>query len=153
LNKRKILKEIKEIAIAVGEIQLEHFRKSSIGIQKKSSSIDLVTKVDKACEYYILKRLKENYDFTILSEEKGIILGNSDYQFLVDPLDGTTNYANGYSIFYVSIALMKGDESIIGCVYVPIFDEMYTAIKGEGAFLNDKPMHVLQRVFLMDFGK
>lgn len=142
MNKREILEEIKEIAYAVGKIQLKHFRKKGIGIKRKSSSIDLVTKVDKACEYYIIKRLKENYNFSILSEEKGIISRHSDYQWVVDPLDGTTNYANGYPIFSVSIALMNGDESILGVVYVPILDEMYTAIKEEGAFINDKPMKV-----------
>jgi len=142
VDKKKILEEIKEIAYAVGKIQLEHFRKKGLGIERKSSSIDLVTKVDKACEYYIIKRLKANYDFSILSEEKGIISRKSDYQWVIDPLDGTNNYASGYPIFAVSIALMKGDETILGVVYVPIIDEMYTAIHGKGAFINDQKMNV-----------
>ncbi|HKL42992.1 MAG TPA: inositol monophosphatase family protein [Clostridia bacterium] len=142
MDKRKILEEIKEIAFAVGKIQLEYFRKQGISIQRKSSSIDLVTQVDKACEYYIIKRLKENYQFSILSEEAGIISRSSDYQWVIDPLDGTNNYASGYPIFCVSIALMKGDETILGVVYVPIIDEMYTAIQGEGAFINDQKMNV-----------
>jgi myo-inositol-1(or 4)-monophosphatase len=142
VDKRKILEEIKEIAHAVGKIQLEHFRKKGISIERKSSAIDLVTQVDTACEYYIIKRLKENYDFSILSEEKGIISRKSDYQWVIDPLDGTNNYASGYPIFAVSIALMKGDETILGVVYVPIIDEMYTAIQGEGAFINGKKMNV-----------
>ncbi len=142
MDKRKILEEIKEIAFAVGKIQLEYFRKQGISIQRKSSSIDLVTQVDKACEYYIIKRLKENYEFSILSEEAGIISRSSDYQWVIDPLDGTNNYASGYPIFCVSIALMKGDETILGVVYVPIIDEMYTAIQGEGAFINDQKMNV-----------
>jgi len=145
VNKIKILDEIKEMAYAVGEIQLEHFRKKGISIERKSSSIDLVTQVDKACEYYIIKRLKENYDFSILSEEKGIISRKSDYQWVIDPLDGTTNYANGYPIFSVSIALMKGDDTILGVVYVPILDEMYTAIQDEGAFLNNQRMSVSRK--------
>jgi len=142
VDKRKILEEIKEIAFAVGKIQLEYFRKQGISIQRKSSSIDLVTQVDKACEYYIIKRLKENYQFSILSEEAGIISRSSDYQWVIDPLDGTNNYASGYPIFCVSIALMKGDETILGVVYVPIIDEMYTAIQGDGAFINDQKMNV-----------
>ena len=142
VNKRKILDEIKEMAYAVGKIQLRNFRKKGLGIEKKSSSIDLVTNVDKACEYYIVKRLKDNYDFSILSEEKGIISRKSEYQWVIDPLDGTTNYASGYPIFSVSIALMKGDETILGVVYVPIIDEMYTAIQGEGAFINGQRMNV-----------
>jgi myo-inositol-1(or 4)-monophosphatase len=142
VDKRIILDDIKEMAYAVGEIQLKHFRKKGIGIERKSSSIDLVTQVDKACEYYIIKRLKEHYDFSILSEEQGIISRVSDYQWVVDPLDGTNNYANGYPIFAISIALMKGDETILGVVYVPMIDEMYTAIQGEGAFINGQKMKV-----------
>jgi myo-inositol-1(or 4)-monophosphatase len=145
VNKRQILDEIREMAYEVGKIQLDHFRKKGMGIERKSSLIDLVTKVDKACEYYIIKRLKENYDFSILSEEKGIISRKSDYQWVVDPLDGTTNYANGYPIFSVSIALMKDDNTVLGVVYVPNLDEMYTVIEGEGAFLNDQRMHVSRK--------
>ena len=142
MNLENILKDVKEIAREAGEIQKKHFRGKNISMCIKSSKVDLVTKVDKASEYLIIKKLSEKYDFSFLSEEKGKIDNKSEYKWIIDPLDGTTNFASGFPIFAVSIALTKGDKTLLGCVYVPMLDEMYTAIKDKKAYLGDSELRI-----------
>ena len=77
-----------------------------------------------------------------MGEETGSHAGHSDFRWVVDPLDGTNNYSQGLPVFCVSIGLEYQGEKIVGVVYAPVFDEMYTAVKGGGAFLNGSPIHV-----------
>ncbi|MES9957710.1 MAG: inositol monophosphatase family protein [Sedimenticola sp.] len=106
---------------------------------------DFVTEVDKAAEQAIIETLRKAYpDHAILAEESGSHEGN-DFQWVIDPLDGTTNYLHGIPQFAVSIALKyKGvlDQAV---VYDPIKDEMFTASKGSGALLNDRRIRVSDR--------
>jgi len=123
------------------------FLKKRVGKIRKISykgRVNLVTDVDKACEDLILKRIKSIYpDHRILSEESGKGGAHkSGYLWLIDPLDGTTNYVHGFSFFCVSIALMKNDVLIVGVVYDPMRDELFLAAKGMGAFLNSKKIKV-----------
>ena len=148
MDLEKILEDVKEVAKKAGDVQKKHFRGKNISMAIKSSEVDLVTKVDKASEYLIIKELSEKYDFSFLSEEKGKIDNESDYKWIIDPLDGTTNFASGFPIFAVSIALTKGEETLLGCVYVPMLDEMYTAIKDKAAYLGDKELRVGQKAKL-----
>lgn len=126
-----------------GDIQLNYFRTSDLDIETKSSEHDVVTKVDKACEALLTKRIKATYPtHGILGEEGEAEHLEADWRWIIDPLDGTNNYSQGLPIFCVSIGIQYKGETLIGVVYVPYLNELFTAIKGKGAFLNDKPLKV-----------
>ncbi len=128
-------------ASAAANIQLEHVGKD-LGIESKSSDSDLVTIVDKACEEIIRSIILEAHpDHSILGEEGGSV-GTSRYQWIVDPLDGTVNYAHGFPFFCVSIALEIDGVRMVGVVHDPNRHEVFTAVRGEGAFLNGKAIKV-----------
>lgn len=129
-----------EIAEGVAKIQLSYFRGNDLGIETKSNVADIVTKVDKESEEYIAKAIFERFpDHKILGEEGGF-RGNeaSDYIWVIDPLDGTTNFSKGLPIFSISIALRHKDETIAGVVYAPYLNELFAASKNEGAFLRNR---------------
>jgi myo-inositol-1(or 4)-monophosphatase len=112
--------------------------------------INLVTEVDLASETLIRERIASRYPrHEVLGEESGLDARASPYRWVVDPLDGTTNYAHGYPMFCVSIALEYQGEVILGVVYDPTRDEMFTAEKGGGAALNRRPIQVSRRNDLM----
>lgn len=105
--------------------------------------IDLVTEMDLAAERLIVNTIHSAFPATeILTEEEGLIGPHSDSRWIVDPLDGTTNYAHGYPVFCVSIAYESNGEVIYGVVYDPTRDELFAAEKGCGATLNSKPIQV-----------
>lgn len=128
-------------AEAAAKIQLEHLG-SDLGIETKSSDSDLVTIVDKACEAVIRQIILEAHpDHSILGEEGGNV-GMSRYQWIVDPLDGTVNYAHGFPFFCVSIALEIDGVRSVGVIHDPNRHEVFTGIQGGGAFLNGKAIRV-----------
>lgn len=142
MNLKNLLIEAVSWAREAGAFQKERFG-TSLTIERKSSQTDLVTEVDKGSEQMILSNINRTCpDHAILAEETGRQAGNSDYCWIVDPLDGTTNYAQGLPIFAVSIALQYKDAPVLGVVYAPMTDQLYTAVLGEGAFLNGRPIHV-----------
>ncbi len=99
--------------------------------------IDLVTEMDRASEDLIIGRLRSVFpDIGILTEERDELPSASKYRWIIDPLDGTTNYAHGFPFFCISIALEENQKVILGVVYDPNFDELFVAEKGKGAFLN-----------------
>lgn len=105
--------------------------------------INLVTEMDMRSEREIVSILREVFpDHGIMAEEETTIRNGSAFTWIIDPLDGTTNYAHGYPNFAVSIALEKDGEMIIGVVYDPLRDELFTAQKGGGAHLNGRPIRV-----------
>jgi len=105
-------------------------------------AIDLVTSVDRECERKIVGILQENYpNHSILAEEgTNIEVPHSPYRWIIDPLDGTTNFAHGYPQFCVSIALEQSRDIIVGLVYDPLRRECFRAIRGQGATLNGQPI-------------
>jgi myo-inositol-1(or 4)-monophosphatase len=106
-------------------------------------SVDLVTEVDSQSEEIIVAAIRAAFpDHNILGEEGVYAATSSPCRWIIDPLDGTTNYAHGFPWFAVSIALEREGEIVVGVVYHPMLDEMYTAIRGKGAFLNDRPLRV-----------
>jgi myo-inositol-1(or 4)-monophosphatase len=128
-------------ATAAAKIQLEHLG-GDLGIETKSSDSDLVTVVDKACEEIIRQIILEAHpEHSILGEEGGSV-GTGSYQWIVDPLDGTVNYAHGFPFFCVSIALEIDGVRAVGVVHDPNRHEVFTSIRGGGAFLNGKPIKV-----------
>lgn len=106
-------------------------------------AIDLVTEMDVAAEKVIVDAIRAAYpDHAILAEESGVTEGAAGYRWVVDPLDGTTNYAHGLPLFCVSIGLEKDGEPLLGVIYAPMLDELYAAEVGKGASLNGKPIKV-----------
>lgn len=139
------MREILEIAIKTikksGHILLEYINKEK-EIKLKGIS-NLVTQVDKLSEENILKSIEDNFpNHSILTEELGLINKNSEYIWIVDPLDGTTNYAHNFPFFGISIALIRNEEILLGLIYDPIRDELFYAMKDEGAYLNERRIKV-----------
>lgn len=125
-----------------GEIQLSHYRRRDLEMDTKSNVYDVVTIADKESEQYILSQIAALYpEHNVLSEESGDSERDSDWRWVIDPLDGTTNYSQGLPVFSISIALQYKEETQLGVVYAPYLDELFTAIKGNGAFMNGKPIH------------
>lgn len=110
----------------------------------KSVQSNLVTEIDHKSEEIIIETLQKDFpDFDILAEESGSLsTTNSEFMWVIDPLDGTTNFAHGLAIFSISIGLIRGNEVIAGVVYDPTRDQMFTAEKGKGALLNGKKLSV-----------
>ena len=111
---------------------------------------DFVTEVDRAAEDAIIETLREAYpSHSFLGEESGE-QGESEFQWIIDPLDGTTNFIHGFPQYAVSIALAQDGVLQHGVIYDPNTNELYTASRGRGAFLNDKRIRVSSRTKLAD---
>jgi myo-inositol-1(or 4)-monophosphatase len=124
-----------------GAIQKEWLRKEK-RIEFKGE-INLVTDVDTRCEQRIIETIKKAFpEHNILTEETVQPRLSSPFRWIIDPLDGTTNYAHGYPRFCTSIALEKEGRVILGVVYDPLLDELFVAQQGTGAFLNDERIAV-----------
>ena len=121
-------------------------------VKTKSTNIDLVTRADIESENFIIKEIQENFPkHSILTEEKGELLSDSEYLWVIDPLDGTTNFAHNLPIFSVSIGLVKKNSgAICGVVYNPAADKCFYAEKNKGAYLNKKPINVSSSNTLSD---
>jgi myo-inositol-1(or 4)-monophosphatase len=130
-----------ETALDAGRILLEKFGK--IDSVSKKGAINLVTEADIASENLIIERIKSYFPrHAILAEESGKNNLASEFLWIIDPLDGTTNYAHGYPCFCVTIALEHLGEVILGVTYDPTRNELFTAERGAGAALNGKPIKV-----------
>ncbi|ANE44855.1 histidinol phosphate phosphatase [Deinococcus puniceus] len=131
-------------ARAAGAVHLVHLGTARI-VQTKTTYADLVTEVDGEAERVIRAVIAETYpDHAVLGEEEGLgeIEAKSDFRWVVDPLDGTVNYAHGYPVFCASVALEYRGEAIAGAVFDPTRDELFTATLGGGSFLNGQPLAV-----------
>ena len=114
-------------------------------------AINIVTDVDIASERLIREAIATQYPrHQVLAEEGGLDESSSEYRWVIDPLDGTTNYAHGYPVFCVSIALEYQGETILGVVYDPMRDELFTAERGGGAALNNRPIRVSSTASMME---
>jgi myo-inositol-1(or 4)-monophosphatase len=106
-------------------------------------AINIVTDVDLASERLIREAIATHYPrHQVLGEEGGLAENSSEYRWVVDPLDGTTNFAHAYPVFCVSIALEHQGETVLGVVYDPTRDELFAAERGGGASLNNRPIRV-----------
>lgn len=121
---------------------INDFARQRIGFELKGD-YDLVTAADKASEKLIVEGLLAAFPgHSIVAEEGGGQQVTSEYTWYVDPLDGTTNFAHGFPVYNVSIGLEKGKELVAGIVYDPTRDEMFSAERGSGAYLNGERIHV-----------
>jgi myo-inositol-1(or 4)-monophosphatase len=113
---------------------------------RQKGVIDIVTEFDKRSEEVILSFIQREFsDHAILAEESGHNNKISEYEWLVDPLDGTTNFAQGIPIFAVTIGLLRNQSPLLGVVYDPFRNEIFSAESGRGATLNNQPIHVSLR--------
>ena len=124
-----------------GSLLMEYFRQH-VKIEYKGA-VDLVTVADRKSEALILERIRAQFPaHDVMGEEGTRIETGSEYKWYVDPLDGTTNFAHGYPVFCVSLAVERRGQRIAGVIYDPTRDEMFTAELGGGARLNDNAIHV-----------
>lgn len=138
-----------QAALEAGRILRENWG-GDFAIEKKGE-IDLVTAIDYQVEKIIIDRLLSAFpSHSVLAEESGASEQKSDFLWIVDPLDGTTNFAHTYPCFCTSIALEVSGELQLGVVYEPLRQELFTVISGKGAFLNDKKIHVSQAKNLLN---
>jgi myo-inositol-1(or 4)-monophosphatase len=128
-----------------GKIIQDYFQ-GTFTIENKEGINNLVTEVDKHSEKKIIEIIKSKYPgHSIISEEVGEELQDSDYQWIIDPIDGTVNFAHGIPICCVSIGLKYKDDLVLGTVYNPMMNELFFAEKGKGATLNGKPISVSKK--------
>ena len=133
--------DIEPIIREAGALLMSYFRRR-IGYEYKGD-VDLVTEADRASEKFIADRLRSRWpEFGILGEEGTKSDLEAEYRWLVDPLDGTTNFAHGFPVFCISIALTRGEDLLAGFLYDPTRDEFFAAEHGAGAKLNGQAMHV-----------
>ena len=132
-----------EAALEAGKFLKESVGKVLEVERKFGQETNLVTQIDKKAEEIIINKIRKKYpDHDFLAEESGSHNKQSEYRWVIDPLDGTLNFTHGVPLFSVSIAVELRGEVIAGVVYEPNLDELFTAEKGKGAFLNKKPIHV-----------
>ena len=130
-----------EIAREAGALLMGHFRRR-IGFEYKGE-VDLVTEADRASEALITERIRARWPrHDLIGEEGARVESGSDYRWYIDPLDGTTNFAHGFPVFCVSMALEYKGERIAGVLYDPTRDELFAAEKGSGAWLNNRRVQV-----------
>ena len=142
MNQTEMLEFAKTTAKGAGAILMQHFGMIST-VKRKSTHIDLVTIADTESESFILNQIKAAYpQHHIIAEESAIFENNSDYRWIIDPLDGTTNFVHNLPIFAVSIGLQYKDETIVAVVYNPAADKCFWAEKNGGAFLNGEAIHI-----------
>jgi myo-inositol-1(or 4)-monophosphatase len=134
------LPAMKEIAREAGALLMTHFRRVEI---EYKGDVDLVTEADRQSEALITSSIRQRWpQHGIIAEEGTRRDSAGDYRWYIDPLDGTTNFAHTFPVFCVSMGLEHKGEMVAGVLYDPTRDEMFSAEKGGGAFLNDRQIHV-----------
>jgi myo-inositol-1(or 4)-monophosphatase len=142
--------DIRTIAREAGEIVRDGFG-SGFGVELKSNKNDLVTDVDKRSEKAIVDFIGKKYpEHGVLAEEGSSRNRDAEYVWVIDPIDGTTNFAHGLPLFSISIGVRRNDETIAGAVYDVMRDALYFAEKGSGAFKNDERVRASDQPRLAD---
>jgi myo-inositol-1(or 4)-monophosphatase len=141
------LADLEDLARRAGAILRRNFHpRPGFGPQLQvnyKSETDPVTEIDHLTEAFLLEEIQGHFpEHQIITEESGLLQGNLDQQWFLDPLDGTINFAHGVPIFVVSIAYAHKGKVIQGTVYDPILDECFSAERGRGAWLNGEPIRV-----------
>lgn len=139
----QLLLDAVQLARQAGQIQLSYFRSHHLGATTKGGNdFDIVTQADKASEAAVVAGIKARYpDHSILTEESGLDREPGPWQWVIDPVDGTTNFNAGIPFFNVSIGVQCQGETVVGVVYAAALDELFTAVRGQGARLNGQPIH------------
>ena len=125
------------MAQSAGDIHMRYFRNRNLEQSTKLNDSDVVTIADKESEASILQFIHEHFpEHGVIAEESGRDHSDREWRWVIDPLDGTTNFAAGLPAFSVSIALERNGEAVLGVVYAPYLGECFYAVKGGGAWLN-----------------
>ena len=136
-----LISTMQSIAREAGELLMGHFRRQ-VKIEYKGDA-DLVTIADRQSEALILERIQKKFpDHDVMGEEGSRIDSGAEYKWYVDPLDGTTNFAHGFPVFCVSLAVERHGKRFAGVVFDPTRDEMFSAAAGQGASLNGHAIRV-----------
>jgi myo-inositol-1(or 4)-monophosphatase len=134
-----------EAAVSAGEV-LTRFMDTDYTISNKEGINNLVTEADHASERAIIDIIRKNFPgHHILSEECGDIIQDSQYKWIIDPIDGTVNFAHGIPICCVSIGIEKEGRMVMGAIFNPFMRELFFAERAQGAFLNEKPISVSKK--------
>ena len=148
-NGKNALEAATEAVKEAGEILLASFQSRKETRSKGRGN--LVSEMDILSEKTIFKILKDEYpNFAFVSEESKQVASNSSHTWIIDPLDGTNNYVFGIPFFCVNIALVKDKDILVGVTYDPVQKELFYAQKGEGAYLNNSPLHVSEKTSLQN---
>jgi len=138
-------------AVKAGAAELSRFFNKSFVVSNKEGINNLVTEADHASEKAILDVIKKEFPgHYILSEEAGEIIQDSSYKWIIDPIDGTVNFAHSIPLCCVSIAVEYNGEIVLASVYNPIMNELFFAEKGKGSTLNDKQIRVSKKQNVMN---
>ncbi len=150
MNLQRMLDTAQTAALEAGRLLLSHYGKlKSSDIGQKSKN-DFVTKVDKLSEKIIIHRIRQRYpDHSIQAEESGVTAGDGTC-WVIDPLDGTSNYIHQFPMFSISIGILHEGQLSVGVVYDPLHREMFSALRGKGAFLNRRRIRVSKTKKLAD---
>lgn len=141
MSRLKWEKTLHGLCLGAGNVLMEYFGRRHQIEEKPGAGI--VTEADKAAESHILKQIFKKFpESSIITEETGEYDGASSLLWVVDPLDGTSNYAHGFPWFCVSIGLYEGEKALAGGIYHPVLREFYFAEKGKGSYLNGKQISV-----------
>jgi myo-inositol-1(or 4)-monophosphatase len=139
----ELLELARDLATRAGAIQRDRFE-TELQIDTKSATIDLVTEVDRACEALIVDGIQSTRknDAILAEEGHGGDEPDAAIRWIIDPLDGTTNFAHGFPRFCVSIGIEQDGERVVGVVFDPLLDERFEAVRGEGAWLGSRRLQV-----------
>lgn len=139
-----LLDDVVDCARRAGDVAMHYFRgRHKLEMHNKLNDSDIVTNADTECEDLIKEFIRHNYpDHAILSEESGETAGTSGYRWVIDPIDGTTNFYAGLPLWAISIGVEYDGQTLVGAVYMPATGELFYASRGEGAYLNGRQIHV-----------
>jgi myo-inositol-1(or 4)-monophosphatase len=147
LSSQPSISNLVDWARIAGEILRQGFDKEH-HIEHKGE-VDLVTEMDRLSEKYLITRIREKFpDHAIVTEESGLVHGDNDHCWYIDPLDGTLNYTHKFPLFSVSLAYAENGHVTHGVIFDPMRDECFSAVRGKGAWLNETPIHVSQTAAL-----
>lgn len=141
MDVKNVLTFAANVAQEAGALLLEGFY-SAKEVTHKSSTVDLVTQYDTAAETLIVERIAAMFpEHGLIGEEGSARIGSSDFHWIIDPLDGTTNFSHGFPVWCISIALYKGERPYLAVIYDPTRDELFQAVAGAGATLIGRNGH------------
>lgn len=143
INLNKIKNDLEQLLYKAGEVVANGYEDKNKKVSFKRDANDLLTKYDIKVNKIILKHLESKYpEISIISEEAPEIIKESEYSFVVDPIDGTRNFVRNIPIFFIGIGLVKNGKTVLSITHNPITKDLFYAIKDKGAFLNSKQIKV-----------
>lgn len=141
MNWMPVLETAQIAAMEAGRLLLKHYGKLKFSEINQKSKNDFVTKVDKLSEKCIIRRIRQKYPrHSIQAEESGLATGNSTC-WMIDPLDGTSNYIHQFPLFSISIGVLHEGRLCVGVVHDPLHSEMFSAVQSKGVYLNRRRIH------------